>query len=128
MIRTLLDKFLALLRLNFRICLKEDTRSPTPPTLTCNNWTFKFYWLIFITLILTVSTSVSQLKLRKKLMKIRILMTIWSLKIIFFSHFVKEISVTKYGSNKELIPTSWNEIYQYVVNDISTLIACKTFS
>ena len=33
----------------------------------------------------------------------------------FFAHFVKEISVTKYGSNKELIPTSSPyETYQYV--------------
>ena len=32
----------------------------------------------------------------------------------FFGHLVKEISVTKYGSNKELIPTfSPYEIYQY---------------
>ena len=33
---------------------------------------------------------------------------------IFFVHFVKEISITKYGSDKELIPTfSPYEIYQY---------------
>ena len=33
---------------------------------------------------------------------------------IFFAHFVKEVSVTKYGSDKELIPTfSPYEIYQY---------------
>ena len=32
----------------------------------------------------------------------------------FFAHFVKEISITKYGSNKELIPTfSPCEIYQF---------------
>ena len=32
----------------------------------------------------------------------------------FFAHFVKEISITKYGSDKELIPTfSPYEIYQY---------------
>ena len=32
----------------------------------------------------------------------------------FFAHLVKEISVTKYGSDKELISTfSPNEIYQY---------------
>ena len=32
----------------------------------------------------------------------------------FFAHFIKEISVTKYGSDKELTPTfSPNEIYQY---------------
>ena len=32
----------------------------------------------------------------------------------FFAHFVKEISVTKYGSNKELIPTfSPYDTYQY---------------
>ena len=32
----------------------------------------------------------------------------------FFAHLVKEISVTKYGSNKELIPTfSPYEVYQY---------------
>ena len=32
----------------------------------------------------------------------------------FFAHFVQEISVTKYGSDKELIPkSSPNEIYQY---------------
>ena len=32
----------------------------------------------------------------------------------FFAHFVKEISITKYVSNKELIPTfSPYEIYQY---------------
>ena len=32
----------------------------------------------------------------------------------FFAHFVKEISITKYGSDKELIPTfSPNKIYQY---------------
>ena len=31
-----------------------------------------------------------------------------------FAHLVKEISITKYGSNKELIPTfSPYEIYQY---------------
>ena len=33
---------------------------------------------------------------------------------IFFAHLVKEISVTKYGSDKELIPTfSPYEVYQY---------------
>ena len=33
---------------------------------------------------------------------------------IFFAHFVKEISITKYGSDKELIPTfSPYKIYQY---------------
>ena len=33
----------------------------------------------------------------------------------FFAHFVKEISITKYGSDKELIPTfSPYEKYQYV--------------
>ena len=32
----------------------------------------------------------------------------------FFAHFVKEVSVTKYGSDKELIPTfPTYEIYQY---------------
>ena len=32
----------------------------------------------------------------------------------FFAHFVKEISVTKYGSDKELTPTfSPSETYQY---------------
>ena len=32
----------------------------------------------------------------------------------FFTHLVKEISMTKYGSDKELIPTfSPYEIYQY---------------
>ena len=32
----------------------------------------------------------------------------------FFVHFVKEISITKYGNDKELIPTfSPYEIYQY---------------
>ena len=32
----------------------------------------------------------------------------------FFAHFVKEISITKYGSDKELIPTfSSYETYQY---------------
>ena len=32
----------------------------------------------------------------------------------FFTHLVKEISVTKYGSDKELIPTFFPyEIYQY---------------
>ena len=32
----------------------------------------------------------------------------------FFAHLVKEVSITKYGSNKELIPTfSPYEIYQY---------------
>ena len=32
----------------------------------------------------------------------------------FFAHFVKEVSVTKYASDKELIPTfSPNETYQY---------------
>ena len=32
----------------------------------------------------------------------------------FFAHLVKEISITKYGSNKEQIPTfSPYEIYQY---------------
>ena len=32
----------------------------------------------------------------------------------FFAHLIKEISVTKYGSNNELIPTfSPCEIYQY---------------
>ena len=32
----------------------------------------------------------------------------------FFAHLVKEISITKYGSDKELIPTfSPYEIYQY---------------
>ena len=32
----------------------------------------------------------------------------------FFAHFVKEISITKYNSDKELIPTfSPYEIYQY---------------
>ena len=32
----------------------------------------------------------------------------------FFAHFVKEVSITKYGSDKELIPTSPTyEIYQY---------------
>ena len=32
----------------------------------------------------------------------------------FFAHLIKEISITKYGSDKELIPTfSPNEIYQY---------------
>ena len=32
----------------------------------------------------------------------------------FFTHLIKEISVTKYGSGKELIPTfSCYEIYQY---------------
>ena len=32
----------------------------------------------------------------------------------FLAHFVKEISVTKYGSDKELIPTFFPyEIYEY---------------
>ena len=32
----------------------------------------------------------------------------------FFAHFVKEISITKYGSDKELVPTfSTYETYQY---------------
>ena len=32
----------------------------------------------------------------------------------FFAHFVKEVSVTKYGSDNELIPTfPTYEIYQY---------------
>ena len=32
----------------------------------------------------------------------------------FFPHLIKEISITKYGSDKELIPTfSPYEIYQY---------------
>ena len=32
----------------------------------------------------------------------------------FFAHFVKEVSITKYDSDKELIPTfSHYEIYQY---------------
>ena len=32
----------------------------------------------------------------------------------FFAHFVKEISIRKFGSDKELIPTfPPNEIYQY---------------
>ena len=33
---------------------------------------------------------------------------------IFFAHWIKEISVTKYGTNKELTPTTTpQEIYQY---------------
>ena len=33
---------------------------------------------------------------------------------IFFAHWIKEISITKYGTNKELTPTSTpQEIYQY---------------
>ena len=36
----------------------------------------------------------------------------------FFAHFVEGISVTKYGSNKELITTfSPYEIYQYAKNN-----------
>ena len=32
----------------------------------------------------------------------------------FFAHWVKEINITKYGKNKQLIPTSMpQEIYQY---------------
>ena len=40
----------------------------------------------------------------------------------FFAHWVKEISVTKYGSDKELPPTftPW-EIYQYSDNMLKHL-------
>ena len=32
----------------------------------------------------------------------------------FFAHWIKEISITKYGTNKELTPTTTpQEIYQY---------------
>ena len=32
----------------------------------------------------------------------------------FFAHWIKEISITKYSTNKELIPTTTpQEIYQY---------------
>ena len=32
----------------------------------------------------------------------------------FFAHWIKEISITKYGTNKELTPTATpQEIYQY---------------
>ena len=41
----------------------------------------------------------------------------------FFAHFVKEINVTKYGSNKELIPTfSHYETYQYADSMLKHLL------
>ena len=40
----------------------------------------------------------------------------------FFAHFVKEISITKCGSDKELIPTfSPYETYQYVASMLKHL-------
>ena len=42
----------------------------------------------------------------------------------FFAHFVKEISITKYGSDKELIPKfSHYKIYQYTESTLKDLSA-----
>ena len=45
----------------------------------------------------------------------------------FFAHWVKEISITKYGSDKELPPTfsPW-EVYQYLDQTLKHLPTLKT--
>ena len=87
---------------------------PTHPTLTWNNCTFKFCLLITIILTLIDIHAWFPMKILKNTnQNIDIdndLITVNN----FFAHFVKEVNVTKYGSDKELIPTfSPCEIHQY---------------
>ena len=75
---------------------------------------YKFFGLTTIILIHQISTFVFQLKFKKKSNNgsdiDNDLITVNN----FFAHWVKEISITKYGSDKELPPTfsPW-EVYQY---------------
>ena len=61
--------------------------------------------MIIIILTLTVSIFAFQLKLRKKNNQNLDIDTDLITANNFFAHFVNEISITKYGSDKELIPT-----------------------
>ena len=117
MTRTSRNTSLVFWSLSFKVYLKTlipGKKLSILPTLIWKNLIFKYYSPTTTILTQRAFISVFTKKLRKKTSAATDIDADLITVNNFFAHFVKEISITKYGSDKELIPTfSPCQICQY---------------
>ena len=108
---------LVFLNLSFKVCLKTlmpGKKLPILPTRIWKNLIFKYYSPTITILIQTAFIYAFPQKIRKKNNAAADIDADLIIMNNFYAHFVTETSITKNGSDKELIPTfSFYEIYQY---------------